>query len=122
MCTLCASEQGKPALDEDSGRLGIQNMDGWVRSEFRLSAKCLISRKLFARDDVRQRQKGKPQYVGVQRVVSRAPLQRGEWEWDKGWSHFQHYKRWGSKVEFKELHQRIDEKRKDGICPEEFVA
>ena len=78
MCTLCASEQGKPLLDEDSGRLGIQIMDDWVKSDFRLSAKWLISSETFARDDICQRQTGKPQYVGVQRVVSRAPLQ--EWE------------------------------------------
>ena len=47
-------------------------LDGWV-----------ITRKLFAHIDaynvdlVRQQQRGKPQYVGVQRVVSRAPLQEG---------------------------------------------
>ena len=76
MCTLYASDQGKPLLDE--GRLGIQIMDDWVKSDFRLSAKWLISSENFARDDVCQRQTGKPQYVGVQRVVSRAPLL--EWE------------------------------------------
>ena len=50
LCSTYASELGKPALDDDRGRLGIQNLDGWIKSDVRLSTKCLISRKLFARD------------------------------------------------------------------------
>ena len=75
-CTLCASDQGKPASHDDGGRLGIQT--GWLG--------WVITRKLFAHFDaynvdlVRQQQRGKPQYVGVQRVVSRAPLH----EWGVG--------------------------------------
>ena len=92
MCTLCASEQGKPALDEDSGRLGIQNMDGWVRSDYRLSAKCLISRKLFAHDEnsaccASFAERETPVWGGSG-VASGSPLQEWEWMWNKRLSHF----------------------------------
>ena len=74
-------------------------------------------------DEVHQRLRGKPQYVGVQSVVSRAPCRSGEWELDKRLSHFQRYKQrtsnWGTEGIASQSRRRLQWGRR--ICGRDYL-